>query len=168
MPQPGWSLTIADYNGETSTTHVHTGNITAASLPGALTNIAALRTAISGLIIGNQRSDKLTAYNTTLNPLLPTDPNAQVERKWLVKYLDTLPFFDDPVNAIPNLGYGKQFEVEIATADAELLDDNQEFLDISTALSPGAVFADAFEAIARSPYGGTTTVYSVELVGRTR
>jgi len=168
MAQPGWSLTIVDYNGETSTTNVHTGNVTALSLPGLLTNIATLRTAISGLIIGNQRSDKLTAYNTTLNPLLPTDPNAQVERKWLVKYIDTLAFFDDPVNAIPNLGYGKQFEIEIATADAELLDDNQEFLDISTEGSPGETFADAFEAIARSPYGGTVTVYSIELVGRTR
>jgi hypothetical protein len=163
----GWSVTIVDYNGETSTSHVHTGNVTAVSLPGLLTDIADLRTAISGLIVGNQRSDKLTAYNTTLNPALPTSTDAQVERKWLVTYTDTLPFFDDPVNAIPNAGYGKIFTMEIATADSTLLENNSEFLDLDSA-GPGQDFADAFETIARSPYGGTVTVQSIQLVGRTR
>ena len=167
MPQPSWNLTIVDYNGETSSTGVNIGAVTAVSLPGLLTDIADLRSAISGLIVGNQRADKLTAYNTTLNPALPTSTDAQVERKWRVVYTDTLPFFDDPVNAIPNAGFGKIFEIEIATADSTLLDNNSEYLDIDSA-GPGQDFVDAFETIARSPYGGTVTVQYIELVGRSR
>ena len=166
MPSPSWNVTIVDYNGETSSTGVNIGAVTAVSLPGLLTDIATLRTAISGLIVGNQRADKLTAYNTTLNPALPASTDAQVERKWRVVYTDTLAFFDAPVNAIPNAGYGKLFEIEIATADSTLLDNNSEFLDIDD--GPGADFVDAFETIARSPYGGTTTVQYIELVGRSR
>jgi hypothetical protein len=145
---------------------VNIGSVTAVSLPGLLTDIATLRTAISGLIVGNQATDKLTAYNTTLNPALPTSTDAQVERKWRVVYRDTQAFFDAPVNAIPNAGYGKPFEVEIATADSTLLQDNSEYLDIDD--GAGADFVDAFETIARSPYGGTVTVQSIELVGRSR
>ena len=167
MPMPSWGVTIVDYNGETSTTGVNIGNVTAVSLPGLLTDIATLRTAISGLIVGNQRSDRLTAYNTTLNPALPTSTDAQVERKWRVVYTDTQAFFDDPVNAIPNAGFGKLFDIEIATADSTLLDNNSEFLDIDSP-GAGADFVDAFETIARSPYGGTVTVQYIELVGRSR
>lgn len=166
MPLPSWNLTIVDYNGETSSTGVNLGSVTAVSLPGLLTNIATLRTAISGLIVGNQRSDKLTAYNTTLNPALPTSTDAQVERKWRVVYTDTQAFFDAPVNAIPNAGFGKIFEIEIATADSTLLQNNSEYLDIDD--TEGLAFANAFQAIARSPYGGTVTVQYIELVGRSR
>lgn len=161
-----WSETISDYNGETSTLSVGVGAVTAVSLPGLLTNIAALRAAIDGLIIGVPKSDTLTAYKTPISNALPSDPNAQVERKWLVTYDDITAFFDDPVNAIPNAGFGKIFNIEIATADADLLEDNQEFLDISA--GPGLAFATAFNNMARSPYGGEARVLTIELVGRTR
>lgn len=160
------STTIVDYNGETSTTTVNVGSVTAVSLPGLLTNIAAWRAAITDVIVGNQRSDRLTAYASNLNPLLPTDPNAQVERKWQLNYVDNTQFFDAPVNAIPNAGYGKRFQVEIATADATLVLPNSEYMDIST--GPGAALVEAFEDLARSPYGGAALVTDVILVGRTR
>ena len=114
-----------------------------------------------------QRSDKLTAYNTNLNPFLPSDPNAQVERKWQINYVDSLPFFDAPANAIPNEGFGKRFQVEIATADATLVLPNSEYMDLGAG-TPGEDLVDAFEALARSPYGGTVSVTDVVLVGRTR
>jgi hypothetical protein len=161
------SVTIVDYNGETSTTTIHVGGVTAASLPGLLTDIAAWRAAITAVIVGNQRSDKLTAYNTNLNPFLPTSTDAQVERKWQINYVDSTPFFDDPVNAIPNAGYGKTFQVEIATADSSLVLPNSEYMDVGTG-TPGEDLVDAFETIARSPYGGSVSVTSVILVGRTR
>lgn len=159
------SVTIVDYNGETSTTTVNTGAVTAVSLPGLLTNIAAWRAAITNVIVGNQRSDTLRAYKTNLNPLLPTSTDAQVERKWLVHYVDNTPFFD-LLEAIPNAGFGKSFEVEIATADSTLVLPNSEYMDISGGV--GAALVDAFEALAKSPYGGAALVTSVELVGRTR
>lgn len=161
------STTIVDYNGETSTTTINVGAVTAVSLPGLLTNIAAWRAAIAGVIVGNQRSDKLTAYNTNLNPLLPTSTDAQVERKWQINYVDNTQFFDAPVNAIPNAGYGKKFQVEIATADSSLVLPNSEYMDIGPG-SPGEDLVDAFETIARSPYGGAALVTDVQLVGRTR
>lgn len=161
-----WSENIVDYNGESSVFGVEVGNVTAVSLPGLLSNIAALRTAVGALILGNVASDQLRAYKTPGTVGLPGDPNAQVERKWLVTYVDSQPYFDPPTNAIPNAGYGKTFNREIATANAALLVANEEFL--RTDSDEFINFATAFEAMARSPYGGTVTVQSIELVGRTR
>jgi len=161
-----WSETISDYNGETSTTTILVGNVTAASLPGLLSDIADMRAAIDGLILGVPKSDMLRAYKTPISNALPSDQNAQVERKWLVTYDDITEFFDAPVNAIPNAGFGKIFNIEIATANAELLDDNQEYLDITA--GPGLEFATAFNSMSRSPYGGQGRVLTIELVGRTR
>lgn len=166
MPLASYNLTIVDYNGETSRMGVNVGAVTAVSLPGLLTNIAALRAAVTGLIVGNQKRDTLTAFSSNLTNFLPTSTDAQVERKWLVTYSDNQPFFDDPVNAIPNEGYGKTFVVEIATADSSLLSGNSEFLALDE--PEAAAFVTAFEDMARSPYGGTTLVQSIQLVGRTR
>lgn len=163
---PAWSETIQDYNGETSVTGLNVGAVTAVSLPGLLSDIADYRAAVDDLILGTVKSDQLVAYKTPGTNALPSDQNAQVERKWLVTYDDITTFFDPPVNAIPNAGFGKIFNLEIATANAELLDDNQEFLDISA--GPGLAYASAFNALARSPYGGQARVLSIELVGRTR
>lgn len=163
---PSWSETIQDYNGETSNTGLNVGAVTAVSLPGLLTDIAAYRAAIDGLILGTVKSDQLTAYKTPGTNALPSDQNAQVERKWLVTYDDITTFFDAPVNAIPNAGFGKIFNLEIATANAELLTDNQEELVLGS--GPGLAFATAFNNLARSPYGGEARVLSVVLVGRTR
>lgn len=166
MAGSNWSETISDYNGETSVTGVNVGNVTAVSLPGLLSDIADLRAAIDDLILGTVKSDQLRAYKTPGTNALPSDPNAQVERKWLVTYDDITVYFDPPTNAIPNAGYGKIFNVEIATANADLLADNQEFLDISSGV--GLAYASAFNTIAKSPYGGQGRVLTIELVGRTR
>jgi len=161
-----WSENIQDYNGETSVTGVAVGNVTAVSLPGLLTNIAAYRAAVDDLILGTVKSDTLVAYKTPGTNALPSDQNAQVERKWLVTYDDITQYFDPPTNAIPNAGFGKIFNLEIATANAELLADNQEYLDISA--GPGLAYATAFNNMSRTPYGGVGRVLTVQLVGRTR
>lgn len=166
MAGEAWSYTLSDYNGETAITTINTGAVTAVSLPGLLTNIATMVTAIDGIVLGVRKSDTLRAFKTPGSNAFASDQNAQVERKWLVTYDDITQFFDAPVNAIPNAGFGKVFNVEIGTADASLLDDNQEFLDISA--GPGLAFASAFNTLARSPYGGAARVLTVELVGRTR
>jgi hypothetical protein len=61
------SVTIVDYNGETSTTTIHVGGVTAASLPGLLTDIAAWR-APTRRSNANGKSTMLTArhFLTTL------------------------------------------------------------------------------------------------------
>lgn len=165
MPLPTHSTTIVDYNGETSTTTINLGPITAVNLPTVLSQISDWRAAIGTVIIGNQRNDKLTAYNSNLNSSLPSSTDAQVERKWQITYVDSTAFFDVS-EAIPNAGFGKFFQVEIATADSSHLENNSEFLDLNS--PPGNALVDAFEVLAKSPYGGTPQVYSIELVGRTR
>jgi len=164
MPQ-SYSLTLIDYNGETSRMSINVPVVTAVTLPGMLTSINNLRNSIAALTIGNQKSDTLTAFKTNISNNLPTDQNAQVERKWLVTYADNTEFFD-VAEAIPNAGFGKTFQVEIATANAELLTDNDEFLDLAS--DEAVDFITDFEALARSPYGGQVVVMSIELVGRTR
>lgn len=159
------NFTLLDHNGEKSTTSFYTGNITAASLPGTLTQFGALRTAIDGIVLGTIAQETLKVFETKLSNARPSDQNAQRERKWLVVYEDNLPFFDNPTNLIPNEGYKKVFTFEIATADiATRLNANSDEADLANAGI--AAFKTAFEAISRSPYGGTTTVLKLIAVGR--
>jgi hypothetical protein len=159
------SFTLLDHNGEKSTTSFYTGNITAVSLPDTLTEFGQLRTAIEGITLGTVAQESLKVFDTKLSNTRPADQNAQRERKWLVVYEDNLPFFDAPVNAIPNEGYRKVFTFEIATADisGRLVTNTDE----ANLTNPGiAAFKTAFEQLARSPYGGTVTVLKLIAVGR--
>lgn len=162
----GGSFTIIDYDREKSPMGFNMAAITGVSLPGALTQFGALRTAIQGIILGDISDEALYVNRTKVTNVPPTDPSAQRERKWLVKYEDTTQFFDPGVNAIPNAGYKKQFNVEIATADfttANLPNNGDEADLTDTAI---AAFVSAFEAIARSPYGGAVNVTQILAVGR--
>jgi hypothetical protein len=151
-------FTIRDNNGDTSSTGIHTGNVTAVSLPGLLTQVGTLRAAIEGVTLGVVANERLSVFNTKLSAERAASPVAQVETKWVVGYHDNTAFFDAPVNAIPNAGYQKVFTFEIATADYSLLEDGLEELDITTEDAPGQVLAEALEATARSPYGGEIVV----------
>jgi hypothetical protein len=159
------NFTLLDHNGEKSTTSFYTGNVTAVSLPSLLNQFGTLRTALEGITLGTVAQEELKVFSTKLSNTRPSDQNAQRERKWLIIYEDNLPFFDAPINAIPNEGYRKTFTFEIATADiAGRLNPNSDEADLSNAAIDA--FVDAFEAIARSPYGGTVTVLKLVAVGR--
>lgn len=164
-----YSLTMLDYSRERSAFSVITGEVTAVSLPGLLTNIAAYRSAIDGITLGVQADEALRAYQENLSNTPPASALAQIESAWLVTYEDNLPFFDDPVNAIPNEGFGKLFTLTIPTADiaaaGRLAPNSDEAVLTETGM---AAFVTAFEAMARSPYGGTVNVVSVRHVGRNR
>jgi len=147
-------FSLRDNNGDLSSLGIHTGAVTAVSLPGLLVEVGQLRTTIEALTLGVMADERLSVFNTKLSALRAASPVAQVETKWVVGYHDDTAFFDAPVNAIPNAGYQKPFTFEIPTADYSLLDDGTEYLDIDTALSPGNNFRLVFEATARSPYGG--------------
>lgn len=164
MAQPAYSLSIRDWDKKIGNTQILTGAVTAVSLPGLLTQIGAMRTAIDGLTIGVLADEKQTVFNTILSQAKPTSEFAQRGNKWLVSYHDNTAFFDDPVNAIPNEGYLKPFSVEIPCADNSLLDDNETFLPLSQ--TQAAAFVTAFQAMGRSPYGGVVVVDSIEQVNR--
>ena len=166
MANGGGSFTILDYDREKTTSGFNTGAITAVSLPTALTQFGNLRTAIGNIIVGELAEESLNVFRTKLNNIPPTDPTAQRERKWLVQYEDETQFFDAPVNAIPNAGYKKLFEMEIGTAKFTTanLPLNGDQADLAE--TDIAAFVTAFEAIARSPYGGVVNVVKMTAVGR--
>lgn len=166
MANGGVNFSFKDYDGEPASTGVATGAVTAVSLPGLLTLIGNLRDAIADITLGTITGESLYAFRTKLSNALPTDQNAQRERVWVVHYEDVTAFFDDPVNSIPNAGFGKNFTVTIPTADfsgTHLL-ANQADADLTDA--DIAAFVTAFEAIARSPYGGNVNVVRIEAGGR--
>jgi len=159
------SFTLMDYNGEKSVTSFYTGNITAVSLPGTLTQFGALRNAIDGITLGTITQEELSVFRTKLSNTLPASANAQRERKWLVVYEDVTQFFDPPVNAIPNEGYRKVFTFEIATANlVGNLQPNSDEANLSA--TAVAAFVTAFEALCRSPHGGNVNVLKLVAVGR--
>lgn len=162
-------FSIMDYSREKSSFSLNTGEVTAVSLPGLLTEAGTLRTAIDGITLGTVSDESLSVFNTNLSNTPPASALAQVESCWLVTYEDNLPFFDDPVNAIPNEGYGRLFTLTIPTADiaasGRLAPNSDEAILAETGI---AAFISAFEATARSPYGGTVNVTSIRFVGRKR
>jgi hypothetical protein len=81
----------------------------------------------------------------------PSDPVAQREVKWLVRYHDAA---------------GRKYSVEIPTADLSLLDTDSEFLDLAATYP--AAFKTAFEDVVVSPAddGSAVTIDSIQFVGR--
>lgn len=108
---------MVDYSNEKKSFSLATGEVTAVSLPGLLTQVGTLRSAIEGITLGNMAKESLSVFDTTLNATPPTAQTAQIEKAWLVTYRDTTQFFDAPVNAIPNEGYGRLYTMTIPTAD---------------------------------------------------
>lgn len=160
-------FTMLDYSSEKSSLALATGNVTAVSIAGLLAQVGPLRTAIEGITLGVVESERLSVFDTNLSNTPPLNELAQVESAWLVQYEDNLPFFDDPTNAIPNEGFGKLFSLTIGTADivGRLQPQSDEADMTDTQI---AAFVSAFEAIARSPYGGTVNVTKITFVGRNR
>lgn len=162
-------FTLLDYSREKASFSVATGEVTAVSLPGLLDEVGDLRSAIEGITLGVVHKEALSVFDTTLSNTPPASALAQVESAWLVTYSDTTAFFDDPVNAIPNEGYGRLFTVTIPTAEIGAAGRLQANSDMANLAEAGmAAFVAAFEATARSPYGGAVNVETIRHVGRNR
>lgn len=161
-----YTMGFKDYSRESASMSIKVGSVTAVSLPGLLSDIDDFRAATDALTLGTIQTDQLTAFKTNITTAYPTNANAQRERKWLVSYVDNTQFFDDPVNAIPNEGYGRTFVLEIPTADltTTLLLGTTDFANL--AATAWATWVTAFQAIARSPHGGEVLVTEAIAVGR--
>lgn len=160
MPQPSYTLSLRDWDKKIGTVQVNTGLVTALTLPALLTQIGNLRDAIDDIVIGVPAKESQTVFDTILSQDNPTSEFAQRGNKWLVSYHDNTPFFDAPVNAIPNDAYLRKFHVMIPTADNSLLAANETLLDLTAGV--GLAFKTAFEAVAKSPAGGSVVVDFVE------
>lgn len=163
MPQNTATFTIEDYDRESSRTAINVGPLTAANFTAKRAAIDDYKDALPGIIMGEVR-------RTTINEVFAesaaavTDQQSQRETKWLVTARDVTQFLD-VANTINNVGFGDLFQVEIPTADLELLAGNDDELDLT--LTAVAAYVTAFEALANSPTGGNeTSVVSIRHVGR--
>lgn len=161
-------FSMIDESREKASFSLATGEVTAGTLPGLLTQVGNLRTAIEGITLGVVSDETLSVFNTNLSNTPPTDVNAQIERAWLVTYEDATDFFDAPTNSIPNEGFGRLFTLTIPTADisgGRKVANSDDGVLTETSM---AAFITAFEAVGRTPYGGVPNVISMTHVGRNR
>jgi len=151
-------LSIADFSKEKSNMKVYNGAITAVSLPGYLTDLAALETATANLILGVHQDTMWVGDKTQVSAAYPTDPDAQRERKALVVYegVTTHDVFTLTIPAV---------RTKTAGGVSLLLAGTDQF-DLAAGLV--SAWVSAFETLGRSPNNDTenVNVLSIRLVGR--
>jgi len=152
------SQTLQDYGtpgsgsgAEKSSWSVWGSTLTAGNIVAQEGLASSLWSAALDITLGSESATKILATSTQ-SAVVNTNPLAQRENKWLVRYHDTA---------------GTRFTVEIPTADLSLLDTGTEFLNLADG-GPIAAFVTAFEAYAKSPDDPTLTVTvdSIQFVGR--
>jgi len=154
LPVSFFSQTRNDYSDEKSNWSVAVPNVTAANIAAVEGQIATLETAVNAISLCSKVKGNLTALRTLNAGAVPTNPQAQREKKWLVRYTGDATF--------------KKFTVEIPGADLSLLSSapQSDFMDSS--LTAYTDFVAAFEAVVRSPDDPTetVTVRDIQFVGR--
>jgi len=146
------TFTITDYSDENSSFGVTSITANAGNLAAQQTQAADLAAAVDDLTIGElvKQQMGLVILDT---PAIPTNPYAQRELKWLVRYVGD--------------ASGKVFRTEIAAPDVtDNVVVNSDIADLTSA--DWVAFVTAFEAFVRSPDNGTetVTVLGASLVGR--
>jgi len=113
--------------------------------------VSTLLTATLDITLGAQAASNILAVSTQ-SAVVVTEPLAQRENKWLVRYHDS---------------HNTRFTLEIPTARLALLSTGTEFLNLLDGAEVQA-WVTAFEAVAVSPDDPTlpVTVDSIQFVGR--
>lgn len=78
------TFSYRDYSGETKAIRLYTGEITAVSLPGLLTELGTLASAFDAVTLG-VRAKNTWGEETIVSNDLPADKDAQVETEMLVR-----------------------------------------------------------------------------------
>jgi len=145
-----------DYSGERESITVYANEITAISLPGLLTEITALQTALNAVTLGNLAKTSF-GNEEYLTNTRPTDKNAQIETQLLVRCMDSVT--EQP------------FSFRIPTADYTAFNyasppaGDQVILSGAGATAATTALVTALEAFS-SPFneGNTMTVLGIEIV----
>jgi len=113
--------------------------------------VSSLLSAVLAITKGGQ-SGMATIAVSDVSTVAITDPLAQRENKWLVRYHDNID--------------GTKFSLEIPTADLTLLTTGNEFADLDG--TEFAAFVAAFQAVVVSPDDPSHDVLvdSIQFVGR--
>jgi len=146
------TVTITDYSDENSTFGFTSVALTAGNIVAQTTALNAVGAATEALTIGHL-SKQQVAQILVDDFALPTNPYAQREMKWLVRYADATT--------------GKQYSLEIPAPDiTDNVAPNSDVADLGSA--DWSAWVDAFEAVAKAPDNATNaiTVLSARLVGR--
>lgn len=140
-----------DGSPEFSTTEFPLTALTAGNLAAQTTLLAALKAAILPLIMGNTRQEVVTQSRPIISVTRPTDVQAQREKKWLLR--------------AHGATSGQKAQYRLGTADLSLLDDGEEFLDMSG--TEAAAFKTAFDAVVhnRNDQSELMVLDSIQYVG---
>ena len=151
------SFSWYDYDSEKSGTSINLAETTELTLAAQNSAITTLRNAMDDLTIApvSKASQTDIIFDT---PVVPTDPFAQREIKWVVIAQDAS---------------GNKFKAnEIPTANLDLLENGSKYLvksgvtTVVTAAAAVNAFVSAYEALALSQSGQALTVVDIYQVGR--
>jgi hypothetical protein len=155
-PNSTLSFTIADYDGEKSSQQFACVEYNILTYADFLTAIGDYKESLEKISMGAVQREILTISNKKYDPALPTDQNAQRERKWVVRYKDEVTFnvYETEIPCARVLGTGNVNLLIAGTSKADFT--RQDWIDW---------IAD-FEQVARSQDGNFVTVLDAYLVGR--
>lgn len=154
----GVTETLRDDSGEITSHHVYTGEITAVSLPGLLTQIGAYRTAVEGITLGIVAKESW-GEDTVVSNATPTNGAAR-EYKLLVQYQGATT--------------EKPYTLTIGTVDPSVIvrlpggGDAVAFEAANGASAAIQAWVTAFEAMAKAPddEAESVVVVGMRTVGR--
>jgi len=144
-------ITYVDFSNEKSRFRVNSAVLNAGNIAAQITAFGTLITATDAIVLGAKTNTKQIAVDTAYSAVLPTDVNAQRERKWLVRYQDQTNLRIG-TTTVPTAEFTGRL---IAGTDLADLTDT----DIAS-------FVSAFEAYAKSPDGNAVVVLAMVGVGR--
>jgi len=133
-----------DYSLENSNTRLTVEQLTSANVVADLALIDTLLAAMQAITLGQLKTSSVVFRKQDEDTAIPTDPNAQRERKWLVVYHDTTT--------------GKKYRAEIPTADLSGTNLQTNSDKANLADTQIAAFVTAFEAIVKDPDTGLNDV----------
>jgi len=139
-----------DYSLEPSNNKLVITQLTAGNVVATLALIDTLIAAMQAITLGQLHTSKVTFRDQVEDATTPTDPTAQRENKWLVKYHDTTT--------------SKKYRTEIPTADLTGTNLNTNSDVANLADTQIAAFVTAFEAVVKDPDTGLNSVAIDEIV----
>lgn len=150
-PVSSFGIGFRDWSNETAKFRVFITTLIAANLVAQTALVNTLEGAIIGVTLGRAQTDEIVLERAILSAVLPTSPDAQREKKWLVRYHDATT--------------GIKYQSEIPCADLSTLLAGSDFMDTTNAAF--TTLKSAWEAVVRSPDDDNLTVLdSLQFVGR--
>lgn len=144
------SVNFVDYSDEQSRATVHVPAYTAVNFTAQQTLVDSLVSSFNAVSLLNELQDARQVDVVKTTKVVPSDKDAQREKKWLVRASDDVT--------------GKPVQFTIPGADLSLLTANTDKMDISGGV--GATLVTDIEAVVTSDVGNAVTVADIVFVGR--